>query len=718
MKTWMTKEDALEMMATTEIRSKIEENVQTREEVVRNCQKYLRHIRSDLMIGNDTEDSKKLLKYYLNNFVNEARPNVEGMTLDEVKVYLEDEIMEYSVITSLIQDKNLSEIQINAYNTLFIEKNGSKNRAYDIYFNSPEKMMQIANKILENSGVKISVDEPIGDARLPDGSRVAVTHKSIFPKIPGVEQTPTMVIRKFPENRMTYLDLLENKTFSAGMLELLVLFARARVSWVTSGGTGTGKTTVNEFILRQVDDGDRMIAIENPTEMKLIKFDDSGRIKNNVIQFEAKNIDNPKSKSPTVSNLLIHALRMTPDWIVLGEARRSEEFKELIKAGQTGHHVCCTMHSNEKYDAIYRILSAYLEGTRESEELALKNICSVINFVIHIAKLPDNSRKIMSISEIIGVVIIIEVISGRALQGAIVDVFKLIRHKVVQKNIISTEQMKKEYRAFRDVKGYRSHLFDFFQDIISDLEYKDVTPQGLWLGMLLLTSLGAVGIYMYTHSVLMGILSYPIILVQVMAILYLLSRLSHEQRVIAIMDSLDLICPLIETNGVTRSIEISIEYMDPMVQKYFEEFILHVKEQNYYFGEAMNLLCKDLGHVFLDFAKKAIIYNENPVEGSADIFLDVIDSNADMRMVLELKRREFEKINFEYVGSFLVIMFFVIIMMYINVDFKDFYLSSYIGRTLLIGSLSVVSIIFSILQYLQSRLDVRDRIVSDKEYLE
>lgn len=403
MSTWMTKEEALALIAGTEIKAQREENLLTRDEVVKNCQKYLRLIKSDLLIMTDSEESQNQLKYHLHNFVNEARPEVEGMTLDEIKQYLEDEIMEYSVITELLEDKTLSEIQINTYNTLFIEKNGGKTLARDIYFNSPEKMMQIANKILEHSGVKISEDEPIGDARLPDGSRVAVTHKSIFPKMPGVEQTPTMVIRKFPETRLTHTDLLLNETFSADMLQLLIIFARARVSWVTSGGTGSGKTTINEFILKQIDDEDRVIAIENPTEMKLIKFDEHGQIKNNVIQFEARNVDKEKKKSPTVSNILIHSLRMTPDWIVLGEARRQEEFKELIKAGQTGHHVCCTMHSNEKQEAIYRILSAYLEGTRESEALALKNICSVIKFVVHVAKLPDKTRKVMSISEIVGV---------------------------------------------------------------------------------------------------------------------------------------------------------------------------------------------------------------------------------------------------------------------------------------------------------------------------
>lgn len=318
---------------------------------------------------------------------------------------------------------------------------------------------------------------------------------------------------------------------------------------------------------------------------------------------------------------------------------------------------------------------------------------------------------------VVAVLIIVEVLSGRVLEGIIVDLFYLAKYRIVKRNIINTEQMKKEYRAFQEVKGYRSKLFDFFQDIISDLEYKDVTPQGMWLGMLLITSLGAAAVYVYTHSILMAVLSYPVILIQVAAVLYLMSRLSHEQRVVSIMDALDLICPLIETNGVTRSIELSIEYMDPMVQKYFEEFILHVREQNYYFGEAMDILCGDLGIVFKDFAKKAIIYNENPVEGSADIFLDVIDSNADMRMILELKKREFEKINFEFAGSFMIITIFVAIMMFMNEPFKDFYLTTYFGRTLLIGSLSIVSIIFSVLQYLQSRLDVRERIIKDKEYL-
>jgi Ca2+/H+ antiporter len=89
-----------------------------------------------------------------------------------------------------------------------------------------------------------------------------------------------------------------------------------------------------------------------------------------------------------------------------------------------------------------------------------------------------------------------------------------------------------------------------------------------------------------------------------------------------------------------------------------------------------------------------------------------------MRMILELKRREFDRINYEYAGSFMVIVIFVVIMMFINPEFKTFYLATYFGRSLLIASISIVSIIFSILQYLQSRLDVKERIIRDKEYLE
>lgn len=319
---------------------------------------------------------------------------------------------------------------------------------------------------------------------------------------------------------------------------------------------------------------------------------------------------------------------------------------------------------------------------------------------------------------VLAIVIIIEVLSKGIIRSTLYDVLAVLKRKIVRKNIVNTEQMKKEYRAFREVKGYRSKLFDFLQDIISDLEYKDVTPQGMWLGILMITALLTGFVYVYTYSLLMTIVSFPIVLIQLVAILYLISRVSHEHRVVAIMDALDLICPLIETNGVTRSIEICTEYMDPMVQKYFEEFILRVREQNYYFKEAMELLTRDLGTVFKDFAKKAVIYNENPVEGSADIFLDVIDANADMRMILELKKREFDKINFEFVGSFMVIALFVVIMMLINKEFQVFYLTTPFGRTLLIGSLSIVSIIFSILQYLQSRLDTRERMFNDKEYLE
>jgi pilus assembly protein CpaF len=198
--------------------------------------------------------------------------------------------------------------------------------------------------------------------------------------------------------------LVENESFSSNMYKLLSLIPKSDLSWITVGPTGSGKTTLNEILVKEIHPMQRIITIENPSEMRLIQREsgsEHGRVLNDVLQYESVPEDDDSSPA-TMENLLINAMRQSPHWIGPGELRTPGEFATALRAAQTGHYFFSTLHAEGDKEAIYRFLTAYLIASNEPAELALRNICSAVKFVIFQEKLADGTRKVTSISEILG----------------------------------------------------------------------------------------------------------------------------------------------------------------------------------------------------------------------------------------------------------------------------------------------------------------------------
>lgn len=195
--------------------------------------------------------------------------------------------------------------------------------------------------------------------------------------------------------------MIQTQSFSRNMFKLLSLIPKADLSWITVGPTGSGKTTLNEILVREINPLSRIITIENPSELRLLQQDAQGRIINDVLQYESVADDDDASPA-TMENLLVNAMRQSPHWIGPGELRTPGEFATALRAAQTGHFFFTTLHAEGDKKAILRFLTAYLMISSEPAELALRNICNAIKFIVYVEKLADGSRKVTSISEVVG----------------------------------------------------------------------------------------------------------------------------------------------------------------------------------------------------------------------------------------------------------------------------------------------------------------------------
>lgn len=364
------------------------------------CQKYISSNASNAY-RRESDAAKKRLRTqaYIDEFVDTEKPIVEGYRdLKALKEALADEITHYGPITEAMNDPTIDEIRANGPDQIFVEREG-KTTIWDKNFTDKEHMERIIAKLIGVSKVRLTPKVPLVNARTIEGYRVNATHADISPY-----DMPAFVIRKFNKKDISPKLMIENKSFSLNMYKLMSLLPKGDLSWITVGPTGSGKTTLNELLVRQIDPKSRIITIENPSEMRLVKREGdnvNGRIINDVLQYESTNEEDEDSPA-TMEALLTNAMRQSPHWIGPGELRKPSEFGTALRAAQTGHFFFTTLHAEGDKEALYRFLTAYLMESNEPAELALRNICSAVRFVIYQEKLADGTRKVMSISEVIG----------------------------------------------------------------------------------------------------------------------------------------------------------------------------------------------------------------------------------------------------------------------------------------------------------------------------
>lgn len=404
-----------------ELDEQIKHNTIKFSEALEFCQKYISSNASNAF-RRETDAGKKrgITENYISEFVDSQKPMVEGYKeLKALKQALADEITHYGPITEAMNNPKIDEIRANGPDQIFVEQEG-KTVIWDKNFLDKEHMERIISKLIGVSKVRLTPKIPMVNARTIEGYRVNATHSEISPY-----DAPAFVIRKFSKKDISPSIMIKNESFSLNMYKLLSLIPKGDLSWITVGPTGSGKTTLNELLVRQINPLSRIITIENPSEMRLIKREgnhENGRIINDVLQYESVGDDDEDSPA-NMEDILINTMRQSPHWIGPGELRKPKEFTTALRAAQTGHYFFTTLHAEGDKEAIYRFLTAYLMESNEPAELALRNICSAVKFVIYQEKLADGTRKVMSITEVMG---------AEGLEPIVNPIYKFICEDVIE----------------------------------------------------------------------------------------------------------------------------------------------------------------------------------------------------------------------------------------------------------------------------------------------
>jgi pilus assembly protein CpaF len=324
-----------------------------------------------------------------------------------------DEIFGLGPLEPLIQDASISDILVNTYDQVYIERAGRLEKT-DVRFQDDRHLLQVIDRIVSGVGRRIDDSSPMVDARLPDGSRVNAIIR------PLAVDGPHLSIRKFRRDALAGDDLLRLGTLTDPMLEFLRAAVKARLNILISGGTGAGKTTLLNVMSSYIPATERIVTIEDSAELQLRQP--------HVVRLETRPANIEGQGEVAQRMLLINSLRMRPDRIIVGEVRGSEAV-DMLQAMNTGHDgSLTTLHANGPRDALSRLETMISMASLELPEKAMRQqIASAIHLVIQISRLSDGSRKIMQIAEIVG------------MEGEVIsmqDIFLFEREGVAENDVV------------------------------------------------------------------------------------------------------------------------------------------------------------------------------------------------------------------------------------------------------------------------------------------
>lgn len=293
------------------------------------------------------------------------------------------------VLGQIISDTEVTEVMINGFDHIFVERAGRLSRLEN-HFESRQELETIISKFVAQAGRAVNESEPIVDTHLEDGSRVNV----VMP--PVALNGPIVTIRRFPKEAMTVGKLIAYGSITPEVAEILELLVRSRYNIFVSGGTGSGKTTFLNALSNFIPKDERIITIEDSAELQIRNIE-------NLVRLETRNAGPDGTGAISIKDLIKSALRMRPDRIVVGEVRGAEAL-DMLQAMNTGHDgSLSTGHANSTYDMLSRLETMVLQGAAGLPLEAIRQqIGSAVDIIIHLSRLRDKSRKTMEIVEILG----------------------------------------------------------------------------------------------------------------------------------------------------------------------------------------------------------------------------------------------------------------------------------------------------------------------------
>jgi pilus assembly protein CpaF len=300
-----------------------------------------------------------------------------------------DEVLGLGPLEPLLKEPSISDILVNGYSKVYIERNG-KLALTTVRFKDNSHLLHIIEKIVSQVGRRIDEAQPIVDARLPDGSRVNAIIS------PLALDGPALSIRRFGRHVITSEEMLANKTMMPTMLRFLAACVQSKTTILISGGTGSGKTTTLNALSRFIPEEERIVTIEDTAELQLQQ--------RHLVKFETRPPNLNKEGGINQRQLVRTALRMRPDRIIVGECRGPEAL-DMLQAMNTGvEGSMSTVHANSPRDAFSRLEAMILMADLEiPTRVILQQLASAIKVVVQISRLQDGTRKLIAISEVLGV---------------------------------------------------------------------------------------------------------------------------------------------------------------------------------------------------------------------------------------------------------------------------------------------------------------------------
>jgi pilus assembly protein CpaF len=299
-----------------------------------------------------------------------------------------DEVVGFGPLESLLAEPDISEIMVNGPKRIYVERRG-KIQLTDKTFLNERQLRLIIERIIAPIGRRVDEAVPMVDARLPDGSRVNAIIEPV--SLDG----PTVTIRRFGTKRLSIGDLVELGAVSPAVVEFLRAAVEGRLNIVVSGGTGSGKTTFLNVLSAFIPAGERIVTIEDAAELRLSQ--------DHVVRLESRPPNIEGLGEIKIRDLVRNALRMRPDRIIVGECRGGEAL-DMLQAMNTGHDGSLTsVHANTPRDALARIETMVMMAGFDLPIRAIREqITSAVDVVIQTARLRDGTRKVMSITEVVG----------------------------------------------------------------------------------------------------------------------------------------------------------------------------------------------------------------------------------------------------------------------------------------------------------------------------
>jgi pilus assembly protein CpaF len=342
----------------------------------------------DINLFNIKEEQEEQLLKAMESIVEVRAASLNRTERSKLLQETYDDVMGLGPLEPLLNDTEVTEIMVNGPYQVYVERKGRLELS-QVVFRDNTHVLNIINRIVSSVGRRIDESSPMVDARLKDGSRF----NAIIPPLSLVG--PTMTIRKFSKKPYTASDLVKFNSISPKMVSFLEACVKGKLNIIVSGGTGSGKTTLLNVLSSSIPNNERIVSIEDAAELQLMQ--------DHVVTLESRPANLEGAGQITIRDLVRNSLRMRPDRIIVGEVRSGETL-DMLQAMNTGHDgSLTTAHANSPRELISRLETMVLMSGMDLPVKAIREqIHSAIDVIVHQQRLRDGSRKVVNITEVVG----------------------------------------------------------------------------------------------------------------------------------------------------------------------------------------------------------------------------------------------------------------------------------------------------------------------------